>query len=128
MRCLHPGRSRQAVAIGRRRHLLEAAREVGIAISYPCHLEGLSPVAPVRSPCGDQAGCKLQAACITPGAEGWWCAPTVPLWGLPPHVIELLFTRANHSPEVRGNGPLRLQDPRRGRWAWTIPACPTRFH
>ncbi|APD48826.1 MULTISPECIES: bidirectional hydrogenase complex protein HoxU [Synechococcaceae] len=103
----------QAVAMAVGATLLEAAREVGIAIPTLCHLEGLSPVAACRLCLVEIEGSgKLQPACITPVLEGMVVRTDSPtLRDYRRTVIELLFTEGNHVCAVCvANGHCELQD------------------
>ncbi|MCT0205613.1 (2Fe-2S)-binding protein, partial [Synechococcus sp. CS-602] len=103
----------QAVAMAVGATLLEAARELGIAIPTLCHLEGLSPVAACRLCLVEIEGSgKLQPACITPVLEGMEVRTDSPtLRDYRRTVIELLFTEGNHVCAVCvANGHCELQD------------------
>jgi len=102
-----------AVAMATGTTLLAAAREVGVPIPTLCHLEGLSPVAACRLCLVEIEGSgKLQAACLTPVAEGMVVHTHTPrLQDYRRTVIEMLFTEGNHICAVCvANGHCELQD------------------
>ena len=102
-----------AVAMATGTTLLAAAREVGVAIPTLCHLEGLSPVAACRLCLVEIEGSgKLQAACLTPVAEGMVVHTDTPrLQDYRRTVIEMLFTEGNHVCAICvANGHCELQD------------------
>lgn len=78
--------------------LLEAAREAGAAIPTLCHLEGLSAVGACRLCLVEVgAGGRLQAACVTPVAEGMEVHTDTPrLRNYRRMIVELLLTERNH--------------------------------
>jgi bidirectional [NiFe] hydrogenase diaphorase subunit len=93
--------------------VLEAAREVGVAIPTLCFLEGLSPVAACRLCLVEIEGSgKLQPACNTAVTEGMVVRTDTPvLREMRRTVIELLFTEGNHVCAICvANGHCELQN------------------
>jgi bidirectional [NiFe] hydrogenase diaphorase subunit len=101
------------VAIAAGSTVLQAAREVDIAIPTLCFLEGLSAVAACRMCLVEVSGSeKLVPACITTVQEGMQVhTATARLQDLRRTVIELLFTEGNHVCAICvANGHCQLQD------------------
>jgi bidirectional [NiFe] hydrogenase diaphorase subunit len=92
--------------------ILDAAREAGAAIPTLCHLEGLSTVGACRL-CLVEVGTggKLQAACVTPVAEGMEIHTDTPrLRSYRRMIVELLLTERNHVCSICvANGHCELQ-------------------
>src|SRR5438105_3100779 len=93
--------------------LLQAADAAGIKIPTLCRLEGVSTVGACRL-CLVQvgAGTKLQAACVTPVAEGMEVQTNTPqLREYRRMIVELLLAERNHVCAVCvANGHCELQD------------------
>lgn len=101
------------VAIANGGSLLQAARQVGIALPTLCHLDGLSAIGACRLCLVELEGSdRLQAACVTAAAEGMQVRSTSPrLEEIRRTLIELLFTEGNHVCAVCvANGHCELQD------------------
>ena len=101
------------VAIANGGSLLQAARQVGIALPTLCHLDGLSEIGACRLCLVELEGSdRLQAACVTAAAEGMQVRSTSPrLEEIRRTLIELLFTEGNHVCAVCvANGHCELQD------------------
>jgi len=101
------------VAIAAGSTVLQAAREVDIAIPTLCFLEGLSAVAACRMCLVEVSGSeKLVPACITPVQEGMQVHTATPrLQDIRRTVIELLFTEGNHVCAICvANGHCELQN------------------
>ena len=78
--------------------LLEAVRAAGVELATLCHLEGLSPVGACRL-ClvAVQGSPRLQAACVSPVAEGMVVATdTAQLREYRRMAVELFFAEGNH--------------------------------
>ena len=91
--------------------LLQAAREAGAKIPTLCQLEGVTTVGACRL-CMVQVGSRLQAACVTPVAEGMDVQTDTPrLREYRRMIVELLLTERNHICAVCvANGHCELQD------------------
>jgi bidirectional [NiFe] hydrogenase diaphorase subunit len=92
--------------------ILDAAREAGAAIPTLCHLEGVSAVGACRL-CLVEIGTtgRLQAACVTPVAEGMEVHTDTPrLRNYRRMIVELLLTERNHVCSICvANGHCELQ-------------------
>ncbi|QGG48601.1 2Fe-2S iron-sulfur cluster-binding protein [Heliorestis convoluta] len=56
--------------------LLEAARSIGINVPSLCYLKEINEIGACRVCLVEIEGQRtLQAACVYPSTEGWWCAP-----------------------------------------------------
>lgn len=92
--------------------VLEAAREAGADIPTLCHLEGISAAGACRLCLVEvgQAG-RLQAACVTPVAEGMDVHTNTPrLHEYRRMIVELLLTERNHVCSICvANGHCELQ-------------------
>ena len=91
--------------------LLQAAYEAGAKIPTLCQLEGVTTVGACRL-CMVQVGSRLQAACVTPVAEGMEVQTDSPrLREYRRMIVELLLTERNHVCSVCvANGHCELQD------------------
>jgi bidirectional [NiFe] hydrogenase diaphorase subunit len=91
--------------------VLEAAREAGSMIPTLCHLEGLSAVGACRLCLVEVGSNRLQAACVTPVAEGMDVKTDSPrLREYRRMIIELLLTERNHVCSICvANGHCELQ-------------------
>lgn len=91
--------------------LLQAARSAGAKIPTLCQLEGVTTVGACRL-CMVQVGNRLQAACVTPVAEGMEVETDTPrLHSYRKMIVELLFAERNHICAVCvANGHCELQE------------------
>ena len=93
--------------------ILQASREAGVVIPTMCHLEGVHAVGACRLCLVEVAGSgKLQAACVTPVAEGLEVrTDTARLREYRKMILELLLAERNHVCSVCvANGHCELQD------------------
>lgn len=91
--------------------VLQAVRGAGATIPTLCQLEGVSTVGACRL-CLVQVGSRLQAACVTPIAEGMEIRTNTPqLHEYRKMIVELLLTERNHVCSVCvANNHCELQD------------------